>query len=587
MSAVVVTLSNPIQEESIRSTRHANVPLNLSTNESIVIYITVAGSVIPMRVFKSDSIASVKVRIQTCKGFVVKRQKLVFGGRELSRNDSLVKDYGVADGNVLHLILKLSDLLVINVSTTCGKEFDFHVDRHQNVGYLKRKIATDGKGYFDFEDKDLFCNGEKLEDLRLIDDIYSSNTSEAVVHLVVQKKSATVRAKPVDRDVELSVVAANGNKKAEVGGYEHIEPTDDLQTLFRKSTHGDFTLLEPIIVNPKVKLPESLLDMVKSARDGLAKGKRPVRSSQGTGGTYLMLDGSGNKYVAVFKPIDEEPLAVNNPQGLPLSSTGEGLKRGTKVGEGAFREVAAFLLDHPKTGPRPIANGEVGFSGVPPTVMIQCLNDSFHYPDGFDWSTEHIKIGSLQLFMDNHGNCEDIGPQYFPVEEVHKISVFDIRTANADRHAGNILVSRGEDGRVVLTPIDHGYCLPEKFEDCTFDWLYWQQARQPFSPETIAYIKSLDAEQDIALLKFYGWKLSLECTRVLRISTMLLKKGAERGLSPFVIGSIMCRENLNKESVIEEIVREAQDSKLPGMSETDFLETVSQLMDDRLDNLSG
>ncbi|KAJ9706204.1 hypothetical protein PVL29_001653 [Vitis rotundifolia] len=159
--------------------------------------------------------------------------------------------------------------------------------------------------------------------------------------------------------------------------------------------------------------------------------------------------------------------------------------------------------------------------------------------------------------------------------------------ANTDRHAGNILVNKegGKDGQIVLIPIDHGYCLPENFEDCTFDWLYWPQARQPFSLDTIDYINSLDAEQDIALLKFCGWELSLESARTLRISTMLLKKGAQRGLTPFLIGSIMCRVTLNKESVIEEIVQEAQDSLLPGMNEAAFLETISQLIDTRLDKL--
>lgn len=128
-------------------------------------------------------------------------------------------------------------------------------------------------------------------------------------------------------------------------------------------------------------------------------------------------------------------------------------------------------------------------------------------------------------------------------------------------------------------------CLLQ-FEDCTFDWLYWPQARQPYSPETIEYIKSLDAEQDIALLKFHGWELSLECSRMLRISTMLLKKGVERGLTPFAIGSIMCRETLKKESIIEEIVNEAQKAMLPGMNETAFLESVFEVMDRRLDELT-
>lgn len=125
-----------------------------------------------------------------------------------------------------------------------------------------------------------------------------------------------------------------------------------------------------------------------------------------------------------------------------------------------------------------------------------------------------------------------------------------------------------------------------QFEDCTFDWLYWPQARQPYSAETTEYIKSLDAEEDIALLKFYGWVLPLECARTLRISTMLLKKAAERGLTPYVIGGIMCRETLTKESVIEEIVQEALDSLLPGTSEAAFMESVSHFMDRRLDEIA-
>jgi hypothetical protein len=139
----------------------------------------------------------------------------------------------------------------------------------------------------------------------------------------------------------------------------------------------------------------------------------------------------------------------------------------------------------------------------------------------------------------------------------------------------------------LLNPIHFTLMLFLQFEDCTFEWLYWPQARQPYSTETIEYIRSLDAEEDIALLKFHGWELPLECARTLRISTMLLKKGVERGLTPFAIGSIMCRETLKKESVIEEIVQEAQDSVLPGTSEATFLDAVYQIMDRYLDEIAG
>ena len=87
-------------------------------------------------------------------------------------------------------------------------------------------------------------------------------------------------------------------------------------------------------------------------------------------------------------------------------------------------------------------------------------------------------------------------------------------------------------------------------------------------------------------MKLYGWDVPLEIARVLRISTMRLKKGVERGLTPFAIGSIMCRETLKDESVIEEIIQEALDSVLPGSSERTYLETVSSGMDCRLDELA-
>ncbi|KVH91059.1 phosphatidylinositol 4-kinase gamma 4-like [Cynara cardunculus var. scolymus] len=577
MSSAGVLAINPLCENMILP------PMPVHTQDFIVIHLAMSGSVVPIRVLESDSIASVKLRIQSYKGFVVKNQKLVCEGRELARRDSSVKDYGVADGNVIHLVVKLSDLQMINVKTSSGKEFTFHVDRNRDVGYVKKQLAKSKKGLIDTDEQDILCEGEELEDETLIHDIRKHN-NDGVIHLFV-RKSAKIRVTPMEKNFELAIVAPQVNDSREYDSADRHHTKGDDGTGYcglvaRDPMNREFWL-EPIIVNPKAELPSVLFDLINSTYQGLGKGNYPKRSSEGTGGAYLMMDALGNKYVSVFKPIDEEPMAVNNPRGLPLSLNGEGLKKGTTVGEGALREVAAYLLDHPKSGRRSFSGEYKGFAGVPPTILATCMHKGFNHPESLK-----EKIGSLQMFMENSGSCEDMGPSAFPVDEVHKISVLDIRMANADRHAGNILVSKGEDGRFVLIPIDHGYCLPHSFEDCTFDWLYWPQARQRFSPETVDYINSLDAEEDIALLNFYGWNLPLECARTLRISTMLLKKGVEKGLSPFAIGSIMCRENLNKQSVIEEIVEEADDCVLPGSSEAAFMETVSEIMDRRLDSIA-
>lgn len=446
MSSAGIVALVPICNDSVISPNF-NALSGLSLDEYILIYLSIGGSVIPMSVLESDSIESVKLRIQTCKGFVVKNQKLVCGGRELARSNSLLRDYGVAEGNVLHLVLRLSDLQVIKVRTICGKEFTFHVERGRDVRYVKRKIAKKRKEFVDLEEQEVVCNGEKLEDQRLIDDI--CKYSDAVVHLLV-RKSAKDRAIPVDKKSDKGSYGDDGESDKMQNGVSEVDGKVVLQ---KPSERGP---LEPVIVNPKIKLPLAIQEMVDATLEGLSGGNDPVRSLEGTGGAYFMLDSSGKKYISVFKPMDEEPMAANNPRGLPVSLDGEGLKKGTRVGEGALREVAAYLLDHPKSGRRVFIGDEEGYAGVPPTFLVKCFHKGFNHPGDLT-----AKLGSLQKFMENNGSCEDMGPGAFPVKEVHKISVLDIRLANADRHAGNILLSKGKDGQTVLIPIDHGYCLPE------------------------------------------------------------------------------------------------------------------------------
>ena len=407
--------------------------------ESILIYLSFSSgsAVMPMRVLASESIASMKLRIQSCKGFVVKKQKLIFDGRELSRNECLISDYGVGNGNILHLNLRLSDLRDIVVKTTFGREYKFLVQQTKNIGFIKEQIAKERNGQALPHEQKLICNGQELDDQCLIEDI--SSDKNAIIHLFVCK-SSKIRSKQVVKDLELSI--------------ETKEPV------------AGCALLEPIIVNPKVELPAVIHEMIHATVAGLEKGNVPVRTSEGSGGAYFMgggKSGSDQKYVTVFKPIDEEPMAVNNPQGLPVSVDGEGLKKGTRVGEGALREVAAYILDHPIGVRRSFTSyGASGFAGVPPTVLARCLNEGFNHPGGFSGSSKNIKIGSLQMFMENIGTCEDMGPRIFPLDDVHRISVLDIRLANADRHGGNILVCRtGDDHQIRLVPIDHGYCLPE------------------------------------------------------------------------------------------------------------------------------
>jgi hypothetical protein len=429
-SAGLAILSPLLDQQLVHAARCLSEP-----PDSILIFLVMPGMApMPMRVLESESIASVKLRIQRTKGFIVTKQRLVFGGHELSRGNSHVRDYGLADGNVLHLAFRLADLRSITIETDSGKKFKYQVESSSKVRHHKNKLAADTGE--ELEDQRLVCDGEELEDNQLITDI-GGGAAAAVINLFI-RAPAKMKTQQVDSDTVVTV-----------------ENCADLQTdalSLPKPACGGQASVEPIIVNEKVELPPAILEMVGATMAGLDNGYLPVMSTEGSGGVYFMLDPSGQRNVAVFKPIDEEPMAENNPRGFPLSLDGEGLKRGTRVGEGALREVAAYVLDHPVDGFK--SCGTAGFSGVPPTTLVRCLHMG-----------KEFKIGSLQMFVENHGSCEDMGPRDFPVQEVQKIAVLDIRLANADRHAGNVLMCRDEEDHLKLVPIDHGYCLPEKVLD--------------------------------------------------------------------------------------------------------------------------
>lgn len=394
---------------------------------------------------------------------------------------------------------------------------------------------------------------------------------------------------------------------------------------------------------------EHLKVLVARSWQGMRQGYPPMLCKEGVGGTYFMRD-EQSRTIGVFKPQDEEMGCLNNPKGFtPGSLNYNQTNRGVQEGEAAYRECAAYVLDHEH------------FSGVPATDLVVCNHPSFNNSP-IDSAEESMKIGSFQEFKEHDFDAEDISPSRagkFPVNEVHKIAILDIRLFNTDRHGGNILIRRlsksplgryrrahsdsdGEDekphhnydsdadenglienniqnlqfqmemgsdrdsdydeevpymkeevryikdddeGDAVkfeLIPIDHGYTLPHTIsglQDSWFEWLNWPQAKKPFGPEAKAYIARLDAEKDIVLLKEkFGNYIRPECYKVLRITTMWLKTGAEIGLTAYDIGQMMCMEPSQLEKMCWE-AEELAEKQRDGENMNDlFFENLAAVM---------
>jgi hypothetical protein len=101
---------------------------------------------------------------------------------------------------------------------------------------------------------------------------------------------------------------------------------------------------------------------LREARKGFNEDMEPTLTEEGTSGAYIIKGVEGA--IAVFKPIDEEPFAPNNPRGMSGPFGSDTCRAGVKSGESTLREVAAYLID------------SKGFSGVPATSLVELKHKS-------------------------------------------------------------------------------------------------------------------------------------------------------------------------------------------------------------------
>ena len=92
----------------------------------------------------------------------------------------------------------------------------------------------------------------------------------------------------------------------------------------------------------------------------------PKLTDDGTSGAYRFRN-EEKENIAIFKPIDEEPFAPNNPRGHLGPFGSQTFRPGVLSGESCIREVAAFMLDHGN------------FSGVPMTTFVEVVHPSLKY----------------------------------------------------------------------------------------------------------------------------------------------------------------------------------------------------------------
>eukprot|EP00941_MAST-03F_sp_MAST-3F-sp1_P004575 g4575.t1 len=397
-------------------------------------------------------------------------------------------------------------------------------------------------------------------------------------------------------DVSSRSSTASTTSNSSVGGSVGLSSSDSGSSF----SSGGFTALQRRIVAFDYDCP--LLSKVVA---GLQAGVIPTPVDSICAGGAYFLRSPGKRIAAVFKPMDEEPYAANNPKSykprrlhapdkkgkgdgslmndLTSLESGKslhcqvGMKRGIQVGKGAVRECAAFLLDSTSTPPK--------FCGVPETFVVTVKNTIFN--NSIDTPVANVKTtktGSLQQYIKHFCSAEDMAPHMFDVDSVQRIAIFDIRTFNTDRHSGNILVSHflkttldrnrsnsfpsmskcktnGEvKSKMKLVPIDHSFCLPrvDCLNDVTLDWINWPQSEEPLGKNLVEYIKNLDGKRDVAMLiDVLNDAIEPMSLRTLRVGTRWLQIGTEAGVTLKALGSAMSTKHGEHTSIVGAIVARA------------------------------
>lgn len=394
-----------IQQESA-------LQLSVGVNETMTIFVkTFTGKVISLEVGTSETVESVKSKIEAREGVPSEQQCLIFRGLELEDADQLSK-YNIQQQSALQVSIRPEETMTVYAKTFMGQVIALEVGTRDTVESLKAKIQA--KEGIPPEQQHLIFSGRELEDGHLLNEYDVRQESALQLSISVPATMTiyvkTLTGKVISLDVDASDTVANVKDK--IFAKEGFPPEQQRLIFSGKELEDDRTLLDHGVQK------ESALQLsIQQRRDITIFIKTLTRRT-------ISLDVDPDQTVETIKSMIEEKSGTPADQQV-LVLAGNELEDGRTLSEYNVQSESSLhiLLGVRQTMiifVKTLAGNTISLE-VDPNDSIEAVKAKIEEKEGFPADQQHLvcsgkelenghklseyeieKESTLQLFFDVH-----------------------------------------------------------------------------------------------------------------------------------------------------------------------------------------